>query len=379
MKRKRIVTFAFIAAFAVVIAGYAYSLSLSEKRIDQAGRTYRYLTEEDSASAIEALNEAFARAKETGYGNSELGQIISASSRGATAVGFLRQGRTGESGVYAFFRGCESSALECLSAGTGAEKLDRLSVFAAKIAEAGKEPQHDEGAEERINDILRSPEFETLMHELGMAGFASDSDFQSVGGELTDALNAKKTAEKYLGKNYALRVSESPLAYTVYGSNISAVVSKKGGYLMQLMFDLPEQTPILTEDEAMGTALKFLSENISDADKLVCESFGLDGIYFGEYFPLRDGILCLDEGISVGISAGSGRVCMFDAGDYYRSRSGDVSMPEGCLTAKELGEMWGTENVTPCKIRIAGGVERICYRVENFFADAFDGRRIDLY
>lgn len=377
MRRKKILTACFLAAFAAIGAGYAFSLGLAEMRFDSTLRSYGTLTGEEAVDAIEELSGAFDEAELRGYGSRELGQIISASSRAAAAVGYLRQGEMRDSGVYAFLKACEKAALDRLAGESDTDHLDRLSVFAGRISELQADFSASDASWESLWNIFFCPEFETLMHELGMADFASESDFRWVNGPDTAENEAKRIAEKYLGKNYALKVSESELAYTVYASNIFAVISKKGGYLMQLMFDLPEQEVILSEDEARAVMLKFLGETVSDADILECESLRLDGIYRGEFYPVRNGVLCLDEGISVGVSAGSGRACLLDAGNYYRSRGGGVTLPEGAMTADDAARMWESEAATPCKVRRGGGVETVCYRVGDLFVDSVSGKRLD--
>ncbi len=377
MRKTKILVACFIAVLTVVGAGYAYSLKLSEARSAERAKVYRTLTGEDAASAVETLDEVFGEGQRWGYSSRELAQIISASSRAASAVGYLGNGKMRFSGLYAFFGACERAAFECLAGQGDVQILDSLAHFSHKIKEAGVDFADVQAVERALEEILTSSEFETLMHSLGMGDFASDSDFHSVIGQEIGEREAKRTAEKFLGKNYSFKVSESDLAYTVYASNISAALSKSGGYLMQLMFDLPEQEVTLTEQQAADAMTKFLSKAVAEHDVLVPMELTLDGIYRRDYCPKRNGILCLDERISVGVTASSGRVCLFDAGEYYRSRGADVKLPSDSMTAQAVSELWGGEEAVPCKVRLSAGVETVCYRVGVLFVDAVTGKRID--
>ena len=146
---------------------------------------------------------------------------------------------------------------------------------------------------------------------------------------------------------------------------------------MQLMFDLPVQEVTLSEGEAISTMTKFLSEVVAEYDILALQNLSLDGIYRGNFCPERNGILCLDERISVGVSASSGRVCLFDAGEYYRSRGGDVRLPSDAMTSQAISEMWGGESAVLCKVRLGLGVEKLCFRVGDLFVDSVTGKPID--
>ena len=377
MKKTKIIVACFLAVLTVVGAGYAYSLKLSEERSEMRIKAYRTLTGEDAADAIESLARVLEAGRRWGYSSRELGQIISDSSRAASAVSYLGQERMRHGGLYSFFRACEKAAFECLAGQGEVEILGELAVFAKKIKDADADLSDEESVKQQLTELFASPVFETLMQRLGMADFASDSDFHTLIGQEISEREAKKTAEKHLGKNYAFKVSESPLAYTVYASNISATVSKRGGYLMQLMFDLPEQEITITEDDALKKMEKFLSNVVPEYDMLSCREVRFDGLYRGDFCPVRNGILCLDEKISVCVSASSGRVCLFDAGEYYRSRGSEVRLPSNSMTAQDLREMWAEEAVVPCKVRTGDGVETVCFQVGDFFVDCVTGNRLD--
>ena len=376
MKKTKIIVACFLAVLTVVGAGYAYSLELSESKLHNSEKAYRTLTGEDAADAMDSLIVLFDAGQRWGFSSRELGQIISVSSRAASAVSYLGHGQMRYSGLYSLFGACEKAAFECLAGQGAVGILDELAVFVRKIKEMEADFSSDR-LSEPLAELFASPEFETLMLRMGVSDFAADSDFHSMIGQETSKREAKKTAEKYLGRNYALKVSESSLAYTVYASNISATVSKHGGYLMQLMFDLPRQEITITEDEALKKMEKFLSDVLPEYDLLSCQGITFDGLYRGVFCPVRNGILCLDEEISVGVSASSGRICLFDAGEYYRSRGGEVRLPKDFLTAQAISEMWEGESVVPCKVRIGYGVETLCFRVGNFYADGVTGRRLD--
>ena len=376
MKKTKILVACFLTVLTVVGAGYAYSLKLSESKFKRSARVYRTLTGEDAARAIDTLDGIFEDGQQYGYSSRELAQIIAASSRASSAVGYLGHGKMRESGLYAFFCACERAAFDCLAGQGDMQILDELAVFSHKIKEAGADFTNVQKLEESFEALFAAPEFEALMHGLGTADFAVESDFHSLVSREIGKKDAKKIAEKYLGKNYGFKVSEADLAYTVYASNISVTVAKHGGDLMQLMFDLPEQEAVLTAEQALAVATKFLSETVAEHDLLIWQGMTNDGIYRMKFCPNRNGILCLDEEITVGVTGTSGRVCLFDAGDYYRSRGGDVKLPNGAMSAQSIAEIWHAEAV-PCKVRLSAGVEAICFRVSDFFVDAVSGKRID--
>ena len=376
MKKTKILVACFLTVLTVVGAGYAYSLKLSESKFKRSARVYRTLTGEDAARAIDTLDGIFEDGQRYGYSSRELAQIIAASSRASSAVGYLGHGEMRESGLYAFLSACERAAFDCLAGQGDMQILDELAIFSHKIKEAGADFASAQESEESLEALFADPEFEALMYSLGTADFAAESDFHSLVSREIGKRDAKKIAEKYLGKNYGFKVSESDLAYTVYASNISVTVAKHGGDLMQLMFDLPEQEVVLTAEQAMAVATNFLTETVAEHDLLVQQGVTFDGIYRMIFCPNRSGILCLDEEITVGVTGSSGRVCLFDAGDYYRSRGGDIKLPEGAMSAQSVAEIWHAEAV-PCKVRLSVGVEAICFRVSDFFVDAMSGKRID--
>ena len=376
MKKTKILVACFLTVLTVVGAGYAYSLKLSESKFKRSARVYRTLTGEDAARAIDTLDGIFEDGQRYGYSSRELAQIIAASSRASSAVGYLGHGEMRESGLYAFLGACERAAFDCLAGQGDMQILDELAIFSHKIKEAGADFASAQESEESLEALFADPEFEALMYSLGTADFAAESDFHSLVSREIGKRDAKKIAEKYLGKNYGFKVSESDLAYTVYASNISVTVAKHGGDLMQLMFDLPEQEVVLTAEQAMAVATNFLTETVVEHDLFVQQGVTFDGIYRMIFCPNRSGILCLDEEITVGVTGSSGRVCLFDAGDYYRSRGGDIKLPEGAMSAQSVAEIWHAEAV-PCKVRISAGVEAICFRVSDFFVDAMSGKRID--
>ncbi len=375
MKKTKILVACFLTVLTVVGAGYAYSLKLSESKFKRSARVYRTLTGEDASRAIDTLDGIFEDGQRYGYSSRELAQIIAASSRASLAVGYLGHGEMRESGLYAFLGACERAAFDCLAGQGDMQILDELAIFSHKIKEAGADFASAQESEESLEALFADPEFEALMYSLGTADFAAESDFHSLVSREIGKRDAKKIAEKYLGKNYGFKVSESDLAYTVYASNISVTVAKHGGDLMQLMFDLPEQEAVLTAEQAMAVATNFLTETVAEHDLLVQQGMTFDGIYRMIFCPNRSGILCLDEEITVGVTGSSGRVCLFDAGDYYRSRGGDIKLPEGAMSAQSVAEIWHAEAV-PCKVRISAGVEAICFRVSDFFVDAMSGKRI---
>ncbi len=377
MKKMKILTACFLIAFLAAGAGYAYFFGLGERELSVREQSYGHLTGEDAASALEELAEALGSAKASGYGARELGGIVSVSGRASAALGHLGQAEIGEIGPLSLVRGCEEAAMSALSGADRSMELEIFSRTLGQILSLDINPLNEFFGDSRISGILSSPELTGALNALGICdGSLSEGDFSTLVGMDTSRREALRLAEKYLGKNFGIKTSENELAYTLYAANISATVSKKGGFLMQLMFDLPEQSPVLSEEEAMAVMLKFLSRSVSEAELLRCRSIELDGLYRGEFYPVRDGILCLDEQISVGVSPGSGRVCLFDGMKYYRSRGSEASLPSKAADASEIGRAWGGEAM-PCKVRLSNGTSTVCYMVEGTFVDPVSGGMLD--
>ena len=86
------------------------------------------------------------------------------------------------------------------------------------------------------------------------------------------------------------------------------------------------------------------------------------------------------------MSHGSGRICLFDATEYYRYHKKSLSVSGDIISPQSVMEEYALK-IEPelCKIERKPGIESLCYKIvreENgyeteFFISAVSGMRID--
>ncbi len=398
-----IISACFLTAFAVIGAGFAFKGYLSDKKYTERENSYRQMTLSDCAEALDRLSEGFSILERSSENDRPaiLSDIKTSAELSNVAFGYLNTDGTGTRKLFAFLTGVASVADSAIKNGIAPEEADKntnspklsqlitLGESAKRITNEAAELLNGEiiALDKKLTEIFADTVTETILYELGHLNMIESTGFETVGGGKTEEKDALKAARSYLGKKAFLKVTLSgsnPSVYCLSGENISALISEKSGYLMQLLFDLPEGEIKLSLDTAREKADSFLKEVGFSAED--CEISGemRDGIYVFKYSPIfQNDILCLSESIIVGVSGSSGRICRFDALDYYRYHTKSLSAPASCISPREIADMhqFDPSSAQLCKIERAPGIESYCYRFssdgENIFVSALTGELIE--
>ena len=331
IKNKKIIfiTACYLAAFAVIGAGFAYCVHLSEKRYEKLKISHGYSTLSDAAAHLEALASdlSFLAAGSDGERKSRLADIRTDAELAASDFGRISFETDAGGYLLSFLSVCSEAAhreLNSDNAAVNPELVSALAEHAFKIESVL--PSSTDGIprfEAKINDIFGRSELDVLLSEQGYGASGVSNGFRTLaGGEIT-ADDACRIARNVLGRNARLYAEEADAAvpiYSVGGKNISALISKKGGFLLQFLFDLDTGEKRITETEAQEIAEQFLSEKVlSSGGFAMFSSTYADGVYaYGFHSANDDGSENEREIIRIGVSHGSGRIVLFDALEYYR-------------------------------------------------------------
>ncbi len=389
----------FLVAFVLIGAGFAFLARRTEIRFLRRERAYEELTSLDGSENLTNLADSLKKLLLVTENERTLclSDIRAFALLAESALGYTELGGSGGRLLFEFLSGVAEIAQNAIACGVAPEgdsvrpnKLDfkilsgyadRIVKYALPFFSTDKKAFRDE-----LLQIFSDTGIQTLFYENGIGKSFQGDGFSTIGGANIDEKEALKTARKYLGAKSQLKARKadgSIPAYNIEGKNISAVVSAKSGYLMQFLFDLPKGEYKIEPDAARAKVIAFLSEMGFDKDKGdLSETACTEGIYIFEYVPIstRD-IVCQSEKIIVGISWESGRVCLYDATNYYRYHSKSLVVPEGILGAAEIGEKYGMSALPQLfKIERANGVESFCYLIKKddyeFFVSALSGQII---
>lgn len=389
----------FLAALAVMAAGFLLKEHLRDRSDRLRQEAYEHLTVAESAECMEKLSAALSELAERGGGNGLLSEIRLNSALAISALGHISlDGGAGE--LFSYLSTVSEVSRLALELGlsemgeTSIEKAPSLALFSLlghyaerinneALPQLGTDNSEFENA---LNNIFSDTALETILYESGFGELAAGNAFQSIGGGMIDERTALRTAREHLGKNAYLKINlskgEIPI-YHVGGKNVSAVISAKSGFVMQFMFDLPEGEMRISESAAKENADSFLGNmdlNITETELVSTEN--KSGLYIFEYAPVQNDILCLDERILVGVSQGSGRICLFDAVDHYRYYTKGLKAPQDIISSDSIMEKYGlSEPPRLCKLERREGIESLCYRIDGennrFFISALSGARIE--
>ena len=390
----------FLVAFAAVGAGFMLREKIRNNADEERRLSYERLTVSESAENLEKLSMSLAELKNSSseQGVCLLSDIRLYSELASSALGHMEMSGNGLHELFSFLSALSElseTAVYNISKGNASPEkellLPAVSYARAIVSEAlphlPKDSSEFEGTLERI---FSDTAFETTLYENGYGELVSSHGFDTVVGGLTEQSEAVSTAREELGKNayVEVRFSEGEIpVYHIGGKNISAMVSARGGLLMQFLFDLPEGEERIDETKASELAEAFVSEKISgNEEKRQVSSEHSSGLYIFEFVPIQNGVLCLDERILVGVSHGSGRICLFDATEYYRYHKKSLSVSGDIISPQSVMEEYALK-IEPelCKIERKPGIESLCYKIvreENgyeteFFISAVSGMRID--
>lgn len=402
-------TACFLAAFAAVGAGFAYKANLLQSSLDESKTAYDRLTLSESAENLEKLEESLERlisASEKEHASC-LADIRLYSELLRSASGHLDFENTGGEELFSYLSCVSLLAENALKLGISEkeqsavdnefarESAPPMTVF-SMLAHYAEEITEDalpllaadqSGFEGKIAEIFSDTGIETILYENGYGALAPENGFKTIGGEIIKESDAKELARRYIGKKAYLTAELSDGDFPSYhlgGSNISAVISAKSGILMQFLFDLPEGESKIDEPTAAERANAFIGEMGFDISHMsISPPIDSEGLYIFEYIPVsKNNVLCLNEKILVGVSRGSGRICLYDAMDYYKYHMKNLALPPNMLTPEEISARYGLEAPpTLCKIERCPGIESLCYGFENSgvqtFISALSGMRID--
>lgn len=357
----------FLSAFAAVVAGFLVREFIINKDALERADALDKLTLSQFAENIEKMTDLLSNESSSSF----CADIMLSSSLAHSALGFSEVDCPE---LFAFLKSVSKVSGDCIVGEADKEIFSLFSSYSKKICDdALPDLLSDKHRfEEIIKEIFSDTSLETVLYEKGYGHLAEDVGFKTLGsGRITiDENEAIRIAKKYLGKNAylsaALSKGEQPF-FHVAGKNISAVISAGNGAVLQILFDLPEGNVEINVDEAEINARKFLSEVGVGEDTFVKLSLRDDGdLYLFEYAPMRKGVLCISEKILLGVSSGSGRISLFDAVDFYRYKTGKVTLPDGILSAQEIAERFSLTSLPElCKIERKKGVESICYRYKD--------------
>lgn len=399
----------FLAAFAAVGAGFAYLSHRFEVRFYDREKAYEELTLTDSAENLEKLSTSLSTLESIPEDKRSacLSDIRLYAELAKNSLGYINFEEIGGNELFSFLSGVSILAENALQLGISGESagiddsifpkesapslqvFTSLSNYAHRISnDALPLIETDKVAfEAKLSEIFSDTVLETILYENGYGALAPDNGFSTIGGGVIDEKDAIKTARKHLGAKAQLKAhltAAEPAFYHIEGKNISAIVSAKSGYLMQFLFDLPHGEIKIDEETAKAKAESFLLELGFDPSENGILGAGHSGeLYIFEYIPVtKNNVLCLSEKIIVGVSHGSGRICLFDATNYYRYHDKHLNIPSGTLSPEEVASQYAlAENPQLCKIERTKGIESLCYSFvrdgNTIFISALSGMMIN--
>lgn len=187
-----------------------------------------------------------------------------------------------------------------------AEWKERLEKLCAALGEPTDE------ATEELSDLWA--EAESADHEVVDRGYAGFNIFST----MTDEALEKKAAE-YFGLHAVLTVARSrgfPPAVVLAGKNTYIALSRARGELLELYFDRPPGEECLTESECARIAMRFLENEKLPVRYLSAESGERDELCGAYYYNV--GNSAEKRNVRIGVRWDTGRICYFNAYEYYR-------------------------------------------------------------
>lgn len=396
-RRKIFIISCFAVAFAVASAGFALQKQLLTRAEKEKEAALAHLTVTDCAEYIEKLCGASGALASLGVvadgRSAALAEISLYSSLAANSLGHIGDyAGKGREALLSFLSGYAELAKKA-AAEKQAEGADRalsdiltLASYAETLSKSDAFALFSESREDfdkKLYQIFGGTELETLFYENDIKTMPKRG-FETIRTGIASEKDVLSAARKYLGKNARLEVTSAGAdipVYTLCGRNTYAAVSRDGEKILSLMLDTDKGRKRIDEEEALGRARSFLESEKIGVENAEMTSRYEDGVYLFRFTPMSDGTVCLDETITVGITHGSGRICIFDAVGYYRyhASSSDALQNNVRVTAEEAAVLGGGESALLCKISPMTGVETLCYRViraggEPIFINAMSGR-----
>ena len=186
-------------------------------------------------------------------------------------------------------------------------------------------------------------------------------------GDRLDGADALSAAEKILPGAYLTPAGNSKDGerFCFAAENVCLSVSAVGGKLLSLICDrqVRGKGVQIEETAAQAAAEDAVSAHIGTPMDLISFAAG-EGCYYFTFAPRGEDLLCLSERITVGIDGVTGKLCLWDAENYYRYRTPMRVLPAHMLTPEEAAERYGGGTAaTLCTAVRADGRELYCYRI----------------
>lgn len=394
-RRKIFIISCFTAAFAAVAAGFGLKGQIYARTESEKDETLARLAAADCAEYVEKL--CFVSELLTSTDKSQKGYVLSEislhSSLASNTLGHIESYTgIGKESLLSFLSGLSELAKKASvsenSEDTSAD-IQFLISYAKKLSESDIFMLFSESREEfdkKLYKIFGGTELETLFCENGIKT-SPKRGFESIRAGKASEKDILAVAGKHLGVKAHLEISPAGAdipVYTLCGRNTYAAVSHNGEKILSLLLDTDKGKKRIDESEAFERARSFLESEKINTNDAETEGKYESGVYLFRFTPISNGIVCLNETITVGITHGSGRICIFDAVGYYRYHSpmSDTMQVNAKITAEEAMTICGGENAVLCKISPKTGTEMLCYRIiraENshpIFINAMSGRII---
>lgn len=150
------------------------------------------------------------------------------------------------------------------------------------------------------------------------------------------------------------------------GGEISACVTKQGGYLYSLLSSRDIGEVAAGHEEAIGTARRFLDRlGFSGMRESYWSTAG--NFMLVNFAYEQDGVLCYPDLIKVGVALDTGEVVQFDAAGYMMNHPGERDIPRQLVDEREaeagLAEGLALEHTRLCVIPSASGAGIVCYEL----------------
>lgn len=288
----------------IVALGVAvFMVAGAKNAAERSAQLMRELAVADAKEKLYAAGNALKRVEEANADPPKVAAEVLDALSGARAS-FAATGATGESaGVIEVLDWCRAQTLAMI--GDTADNGAELSAVIAGLCNALDSA--DSGAETaQIAGSLKAPEDD------GERGFAS---LNSAVAYTPASLRAK--AAEYIGKNAALAEVDGvgfPPALVLCGENTLVAVSRARGELLELYFDRPAGEEKMSCNACAETIADFLAEESVIFDPPDGKDLVRDELC-GAYFYRTNG---KGGGVCIGVRWDTGRVCYYNAYDYYR-------------------------------------------------------------
>lgn len=192
---------------------------------------------------------------------------------------------------------------------------------------------------------------------------------------------AKNIAAKILGveKKYLVEEQDSGgklAAYSFRTDMYSISITKKGGYLLEIMSSISAGEAVLSQADAIEKATVFLGE-AGFYDMTSTYAATTDGICTINFAYKQGSFICYPDLIKVSISLTDGRIAGFEAADYLMNHT-EREIPDFVITPEQAMEntVCRVTRVSAAVIPSDDGTEKFTYEL---LCEDTDGQHILIY